>query len=130
MPATAKTPTKGTPVPKLERIGPRPQMMSKIPIINRLKRLLPKASPAARSAPSDPPIIVTEVIPVPNSGKEVAVASNTTPIKERPNPVLKAIMSADLANCVAETRITAAKIAKVDHKIGNEEKSKMYTNFY
>ena len=126
MPATAKTPTKGTPVPKLERIGPRRQMISKIPIINRLKRLLPKASPAARSAPSDPPIIVTEVIPVPNSGKEVAVASNTTPIKERPNPVLKAIMSADLA----ETRITAAKIAKVDHKIGNEEKSKMYTNFY
>ena len=67
-------------------------------IIKRLKRLLPKASPAARSAPPDPPTDKTELTPVANSGSEVAVASKTTPTKERPRPVLKAIMSAFLVS--------------------------------
>ena len=91
----------------------------------RLKMLLPNASPAARLAPAAPPMRVTELIPVPNSGNDVAVANKTTPIKDLPRPVLKAIMSADLVNWVAIPRITAAAMASCSHNIGVEESSKV-----
>ena len=64
---------------------PRRQYRSISPMINRLNRLLPKASPAARSVS---PTMRIELIPVPSSGSDVAVASITTPTKDRPKPVL------------------------------------------
>jgi hypothetical protein len=80
-------------------------------MIRRLNKLLPKASPAAKFAPSGPPTKDTALTPVPSSGKEVAVAKSTTPTKERPNPVLNAITSAFFVNCVAANRIIAAEQA-------------------
>ena len=46
--------------------------------------------------------------PVPNSGKEVAVASSTTPMNERARPVRSAMMSADLAKKLEAKRMTPA----------------------
>ena len=57
---------------------------SKIPMIRRLKRLLPKIVPTARSGES---VKVTALIPVKISGKDVAVASMTAPR----NPLLKPV---------------------------------------
>ena len=98
---------------------------SNTPIIIRLKILLPKASPAARLAPDSPPTKRTALMPVPNSGNDVAVANKITPTKDLPRPVLKAITSADLVNCVAVTRIIPAAIASCIQSIGVEEKSKI-----
>ena len=83
--------------PKLDKTEPFRQIKSIIPMISKLNTLLPNTLPAAKSAPSAPPINVTALTPVPNSGKDVAVASNTTPTKDLPSPVLKAIISAFFA---------------------------------
>ena len=92
-------------------IEPFLQSKSSIPIISRLNILLPKASPAARSAPLFPPIAATELIPIPNSGNQVAVAKSTTPTNDLPNPVLNAITSADFVSWVAATNMITARIA-------------------
>ena len=84
------------------------QNISNSPIISKLKILLPKTSPAAKLTPSYPDITTTDVIPVPSSGSDVAVANMTTPTKERPKPVLIAITSADLVKYVAEKTIIEA----------------------
>ena len=73
--------------------------------MRRLKRLLPKASPAARSGESTRTMAAT---PVPSSGRDVAVASSRTPTKARLNPVLNEMMSADLARNCEATRMTTA----------------------
>ena len=100
-------------------------MRSNNPIIKRLNILLPNASPAARSAPPDPPMDNTELIPVANSGKEVAVASKTTPTKDLPKPVLKAMISAFFVSCVADIRIVDARAARRTHNKGNGKLSKI-----
>ena len=75
-------------------MGPSLQNKSSSPMIKRLNRLLPNASPAARFTS---PTSAIELTPVPSSGNDVAVASRTTPTKDLPSPVLRAITSADLA---------------------------------
>ena len=83
--------------------------------MNRLNRLLPKASPTARSGASTSVMALT---PVPSSGKEVAVASRTTPMNERPNPVLSAMMSADLARKLDARRMNPAAARSCTHSAG------------
>ncbi|SVA93790.1 uncharacterized protein METZ01_LOCUS146644, partial [marine metagenome] len=80
---------------------------------------------AARSAPPAPPIDNTELTPVANSGSEVAVANRTTPTKDLPKPVLKAMISAFFVSCVADIRIIAARPARTTHNRGNDKLSKM-----
>ena len=111
-------------------IEPFLHIKSNMPMIMRLKILLPNASPAARLAPDSPPTRRTELMPVPNSGNDVAVANNTTPTNDRPRPVLKAITSADLVNCVAVTRIIAAATVNCVQSMGVDEKSKISLHFY
>ena len=64
-------------------------------MINRLNKLLPNAEPTAMSGS---PTQTTELIPVPSSGKDVAVASKTIPANDRPSPVLIAMTSADFVS--------------------------------
>ena len=73
-------------VPTAFRSGPLRHIRSSTPIINRLTMLAPRALPAARSGWSTRRI---ELRPVPSSGKDVAVASRTTPTNDLPSPVLK-----------------------------------------
>ena len=80
--------------------------------MRRLKMLLPKASPAARSGSL---YSVIELTPRPNSGSEVAVASNTTPMNDLPSPVLIAMTSADFARKVEATRMIAAAPSSWSH---------------
>ena len=88
------------------------QYASSTTTISKLKMLLPKTSPAAKSGASS---LETAFIPVPNSGREVAVANKTTPIKDLPNPVLVAILSADFAKYFDVTKITAAATINCIH---------------
>ena len=81
------------------------QYISNTTIIKRLNILLPKTSPAARLGAFK---LATALIPVPNSGKEVAVANNTTPTKDLPNPVFSAMTSADLAKYFDENKMIIA----------------------
>ena len=74
--------------------------------------LLPKTSPAAKSGASRRD---TAFIPMPSSGRDVAVANNTTPIKDLPNPVLVAILSADFAKYFDVNNMTAAAIINCIH---------------
>ena len=87
--------------------GPLCHLMSINPIISKFTRLLPNASPAARSGA---PTAVTELIPVANSGSDVAEASNNTPTKVLPRPVLNAITSADFAKNPETARIIMVAI--------------------
>jgi hypothetical protein len=57
------------------------QKKSHAPIINKLNILLPNTSPAANSGSL---ITKIDVIPVPSSGRDVAVASNNTPTNACP----------------------------------------------
>lgn len=66
-----------------KREGPR-IVSSIIPMMRRLKRLLPKTVPTARSGES---VNVTALTPVKISGKDVAVASITAPRNPRLSPV-------------------------------------------
>ena len=53
---------------------------------------------------------------MPNSGRDVAVASNTTPIIDLPRPVLSAILSADLARKFEAYKIIAVVMPSCIHK--------------
>ena len=79
----------------------------------KLTRFVPKASPAARSGTSNKAI---ELMPIPNSGIEVAVASITTPTNDLPNPVFSAIMSADRVRNLALIKTTNAAAISCSHR--------------
>ena len=99
-------------LPTLLSMGPLRQKRSIMPMMSRLNTLLPNASPTARSGALTR---VMELTPSPSSGREVAVASITTPMKERPSPVLTAMMSADLARWLDANRIIAAAMRSCVH---------------
>ena len=80
-----RAPTRRVVVLTAVKMGPFRQKISSKPMIKRLNRLLPNASPAARSGV---PMNVTELTPVPSSGSDVAVASSPTPMSDWPRPVL------------------------------------------
>ena len=91
------------------------QNMSSKPMMNRLNRLLPKASPTARSGASTSVMALT---PVPSSGREVAVASKTTPMNDRPKPVFSAITSADFARKFEARSMKPAAARSCIHSAG------------
>ena len=88
------------------------QYASNTTTMSKLNILLPKTSPAAKSGASS---LDTAFIPVPSSGSEVAVANKTTPIKDLPNPVFVAILSADFAKYFDVNKITEAAIINCIH---------------
>ena len=106
------------PVSKELRIGPLRHLMSINPIIRRFTKLLPNASPAAKSGN---PITVTELRPVANSGREVADARSKTPIKVRPSPVLIAITSVDFARKLDTAKISVVATRNCIHIKGNDK---------
>ena len=120
MTSMPRDPTSTAAMLTLPRMGPLRQYRSNSPIISRLNRLLPKASPTARSGLSAK---VMELTPTPNSGRDVAVASSTTPMKARPRPVLKAMTSADLARKLEAPRMMMAAAASMSHRTGRGSSS-------
>ena len=75
--------------------------------------LLPNAAPAARSGAL---AIVIELIPVANSGNEVAVASRTIPTNVWPSPIFVAILLEALTRNFDDNRINNAAANNCIHR--------------